>query len=531
MSWTVGRNIPRLNALAKSALLLLLLPFSALVAADCIRLRNLQVEDEGLISRSQLETWQADHVGQCVDRKLIAAILQSINNDLLQRGYVTSRAFIKPQDVRDGALVISIFPGRIARIVEKPQMETTPLIVTAFSRQQGQVLNLRDLETALETIERLPSVSAEFDIVPSQEQGYSEVVVKVRETRKWRLQLGFSFNDDENEPKATISYQQDNPFRVNDQLRVRYNDDALRSSTQGNEGWELGYEFPLGNYLLDVAVGDLSYKRWVSGLNDRYLSEGDTRTLSLAVSRTVFRDQDDRATLGLSLAHKNTETFFAGERIDVSSFKTTVADLSLSHTRLASWGSLVSTIHLYQGLDWFGARDDDYFGQESGLEDDAVLQFTKWTINEQLNMPFAHSRWAWRSQLHAQYADDLLYSSEQISVGSLYTVRGYQVPLSGSRGYFFRNDLVRSFTEERTDPFDAEPSSKRLSWHVGLDYGEVACRGGQNESCGIVSGLGLGFDLSSTHFQMALRWGYPLKKTQYDAADDSRFDVFVTWMF
>lgn len=494
-------------------------------------MRTLEFEDDGLLSQSLKHDLSDGLHGRCIDRELIDGVLKSANDELLQRGLVTSRAYIKPQDVQGGHLRISVFPGRLERVVEKPGMETTALLKMTFYGQQEQVLNLRELETALETIERLASVEASFDILPSDQPGFSQVVVKLKEGRPWHLQLGFSFNDDTNEPKATVSYEYDNPFRIGDRLRIRYNDDNLRSSNQGNEGHELGYEFPVGAYLYDLSASGLTYKRWVAGLNDTYLSEGDTQSLRLGVTKTVYRDQNDRLSLEFSLSSKDTETYFAGERIDVSSFRTTTARLDVSHNHNANWGTVASSLGVSRGLDWFGAREDDYFGRQSGLEDDALLQFTKWTWSERLSVPLFRSRWSWRSQLQAQYADEPLYSSEQLAVGGVYSVRGYQVPLSGSRGYFLRNDLVQSFNSPSTDPFDDAPVSKTVSWHIGYDYGEVLCSGGQNESCGVVAGLGLGFDLSSAQFQMALRWGYPLRETRFDSADSSRFDAFITWIF
>ncbi len=523
--------IPFRHNIPHSFLLLLsLLSVSPVQSADCSRLNTLVIEGESLVSPQTVAGLQQRLSGQCIDSSLVGIVLQTLNGYLLEQGFVTSRAFVEAQDVRDGRLVIKIFPGRIDRIVEKRGMKPTPRVAMAFPDLEGRVLNLRDLENALEAIERLPSVDAEFEILPSTRPGYSSLVVATREDKRWRLQLGFNFKREDNEPEATLDFSLDNPFHINDQLVIKYNDDSLRQSHQGNEGHELSYSFPYGRYLFDFSVSDLSYKRWVAGINADYLSRGDTLGLKLGLGTKLFRDQADKVELNFSIAHKDTETYFAGERVDVSSYKTTIALLSLVHTRLSSWGRLVSTIGLHQGLDWFGAREDDYFGQESGLEDDAVLQFRKWTVDERLNMPFSAGRWSWNSQLHVQYAEDALYSSEQLAIGSLFTVRGYQAPLSGSSGYYFRNDLVRTYQEQQTDPFSLEPGRKHVSWRAGLDYGEILCRGGQNESCGVVAGAGVGFDVGSRHFRMSLRWGYPLRKTRFDAAEESRFEASITWL-
>lgn len=54
--------------------------------------------------------------------------------------------------------------------------------------------------------------------------------------------------------------------------------------------------------------------------------------------------------------------------------------------------------------------------------------------------PFAS--WHYRGNLALQYSNDILHSSERLSLGDETTVRGFQdFGVQGERGFYFRNEL------------------------------------------------------------------------------------------
>ena len=66
--------------------------------------------------------------------------------------------------------------------------------------------------------------------------------------------------------------------------------------------------------------------------------------------------------------------------------KTTLAQFSLIHQYLPSWGQLSTTYTLHKGTPWFGAQGDATFNtQNINDENKDTLEFKKHTLDTNLN--------------------------------------------------------------------------------------------------------------------------------------------------
>jgi len=106
----------------------------------------------------------------------------------------------------------------------------------------------------------------------------------------------------------------------------------------------------------------------------------------------------------------------------------------------------------------------------------------------------------WSSSLQMQTSPHFLYGSEQMSVGGLFTVRGFDgTSLSAERGLYWRNDLAFTL------PPPQEASTRwigRLQTYVAVDVGRIFGREGQitGSLAGMVVGVRavggpIGFDV------------------------------------
>ena len=141
--------------------------------------------------------------GQCLGVQGINAVVNSIQNELIRQGYVTTRVLVPQQDLRRGVLQLQLIPGRIAAI----QFKTDPSIQVhairvALPMQEGDVLNLRDVEQALENFKRVPTVEADIQIEPADLPGQSNLVVMYQQ----KLPLRLLVSADDSGTKATGRY-------------------------------------------------------------------------------------------------------------------------------------------------------------------------------------------------------------------------------------------------------------------------------------------------------------------------------------
>ena len=499
----------------------------AATEAECVALARVDIEASEILDDAGQALLTRPFLGRCIDGNLIREILSAISNDFIGRGYVTSRPYLLEQDISDGQIEIRILAGRVEAIVDADSGSSNGRIAAAFLFN-SEILNLRELETSLEAIERVASVSASFEIRPGTQQGGSIIAIRTTESDRFRSELGINARTDI-DPQLSLLASLDNPFNINDMIEFRYNSGEIFQTYQSNRSRDLSYSFPLGDYLLLLNHSDIEYERRVQGINDSFLSAGDTVSDQLQVSRLLTRSQTARLSLALALELKDTRSFFDDQLIDVSSYKTSQLRLELRHDWLQPWGRLSTGFSYHRGLDSFGARDDDYYTLADGFENEAKLQFEKLNIDSQLIYYLPDPAWYASLRLYLQYSDDILFDNDKLYLGSPYTVRGYSSSLSGSNAWYLHSNLTHQLRSV-VNPFSGNPFTKTISLSAGVDYGEARCDVDNPDVCGEIYSVGIGIEISDANFSGRLLWGYPLKEISDDIGDEDIFTLDLRWM-
>ena len=94
-------------------------------------------------------------IGKCVGVQGIGLVLQRVQDSVIQRGFITTKVLAPAQELAKGILTLNVLPGHIGAIrfktnegVSAPPLYTLPI-------QPGAILNLRDIEQALENLKRV----------------------------------------------------------------------------------------------------------------------------------------------------------------------------------------------------------------------------------------------------------------------------------------------------------------------------------------------------------------------------------------
>ncbi|MDA3946724.1 MAG: POTRA domain-containing protein [Helicobacteraceae bacterium] len=477
--------------------------------ASCIRLKHIDLDENDILNHDSQDELFKDYYSQCIDSNRLKAILNDISRFYIDAGYITTKPYLKEQDVLDGQLDISVLRGYIENIVNAETKESNWKIKTAFILQKGEILNLRDLETSLEMVNRVPSSNSRFEIMPGTSQGQSIVQIKENDALPYHLQLGVTGEQaiNDNNPYLTALFSIDNLLNINDILSINYNGSKVQKDYQSNLGGEVNYSFPIGSYLMEYVWFMTTYDQAVLGINDTYSTNGETKGSTLRISKIIFRNQKNKLKLAGSLQYKDTKNYFSDVLIDVSSYKTTQFQVDLTHTYLQNWGQINTTYSFYKGTDWFGARKDSFFNSEIDNTSQAKLQFTKYTLDTNIFYAFLDRSYQINSNIHFQYSPDYLYDNNKLRIGSYYTVRGYSSSYYGNNGGYIKNDLSKTFyTDIAPYAFTA------ISPYVGIDYGRVQCQRDNENICGALVGSALGLKTSAEHVDTDFSWNKPLSK-------------------
>lgn len=459
------------------------------VGAPCRDVHEVRIDGAAHLPEATRRALAGDHAGRCLGAREMEALLAALTKHYIDRGWVTSRAYLPAQDLRSGVLEITVVEGTIERfeLQQTGRDASSVSIAGAFPTSPGALLDLRDLEQGIDQLNSLQSNAATLDLRPGSRPGQSVVVVHNRARRPVHL---FTSYDNLGTPatgrhsaSATVSF--DSLLGLNEVIAVTRRQTVPHDGAHNAEMTALRASVPFGYSTFTFDANESSYVNVLHLPSGRPLaSEGRTATQSLGFDHVVFRDQASRVALSARLTAQDSRNFLGGEYLAVASRRLSTFELAGSAFTQFAGGVLNARLGAVRGLKIMGALED-----APGLPDDLPhAQFLKWTVDLGYSRRFDLGRQPllWSSQFSGQASRDTLYGSQQILVGGASSVRGALVnTLGGDSGYYWRNELSLPWQSAAL----GAPLSGRV--YVGYDHGHVRNRAAGVPS-GAMSGLTLG---------------------------------------
>jgi hemolysin activation/secretion protein len=412
------------------------------------------------------------YAGRCLGVSEIEQILAAITKDYIDRGYITTRAYLPSQDLSRGRLEILVVEGVIGNIEldDGARRSIRPGLVFPA---EGALFNLRDFEQGIEQLNRLSSNNAQLDIQPGDTPGASRVVIHNAPAFPLHAFVGVDDHGSEATGKNQLAFglTADRLLGLNELMIYAHRRsqpyDAARKASSSDS---FTFIMPAGYYTFSAAASQSGYTTSIVTPSGAPLHfQGDSDSLNLKLSRVVYRGPAGRGTLGVGLTQKSTRNYLEGEFLDISSRRLALLDLEAGfNTRLAG-GALTTALDYERGLSAFGALRDP-----GGLPDDAPrAQFGKLRYQLGYFHPFsvAGVDAEFSTHISGQRAQNTLYGSEQILIGGIYSVRGFSVnSLSGDHGWYSRNEIAL----RPVLPLAGQALPLRL--YAGVDVGAVSNR-------------------------------------------------------
>ncbi|QNK30812.1 ShlB/FhaC/HecB family hemolysin secretion/activation protein [Serratia sp. JUb9] len=439
----------------------------------------------------------SSYQGRCLTLSHINNLVRETTNAYLQRGYVTSQAWLPAQDIAGGKLTVAVSEGRIDAI--SLNGEETPALKMVFPGLIGSVLNLRDIEQGMEQFNRLPSQQVTIDIQPGKRPGYSSVVL--RRTLA-RLPVSVFLGADNGGQKSTGTGQLnasvilDNPLRLADQWSLSASRDSGFSHNRRSRSLNGGVTLPYGYWLFSVQAAWNDFYQHIPIQDARYRYQGNAVIQRLGANRTLLRDGQQKLALDMGLSRRRTENRLAGQRLSNSSV--TVASLSagLNYSRSLGGGYLTLNPTASHGLRGMGATPD-----EPAAPYAARSEFRKFSLSSSYFYPLTPNLY-YLTSAYGQISADNLYAGERLSVGGQYSVRGFKEQyLTGNSGTYWRNELNWQL--------GTVPAIGDVSLTGALDGGWLRSEAHQVDG-GSVVGAALGLTMNIKMFNQSFNVGKPL---------------------
>lgn len=404
-------------------------------------------------------------LNRCLGAKGINLVLQRAQDALVGKGFITSRVLAQPQDLSSGKLILTVVPGRVRAIRFTDPVDRSATAWNTVPIKSGDILNLRDIEQALENFKRVPTAEADIKITPAEEPGQSDLLVTYRQNFPLRMSL----TADDSGTQATGKYQgsmtlsYDNLLSLSDLLYLTLSRDLGGGSSgpRGNEGTTAHYSLPYGYWTLGSTFSENSYHQSVAGASQNYVYSGSSGTAEVKLSRLVYRDAHRKTTTSLKAFRRNSQNFIDDTEIQVQRRVVGGWELAIGHKEFLGAATLDVNLAYKRGTGAFGAipAPEEGFGE-------GTSRFALLVADGNLNWPFkiAQRPWRYTASWRIQNHRTPLTPQDRFAIGGRYTVRGFdgESSLSAESGWLLRNELGASLGE----------SGQEL--YVGLDHGEVS---------------------------------------------------------
>jgi len=164
---------------------------SAPASGPCFEINQISLQQASLITPDTQKRLVAPYINQCLSLDRINQLVRAISEWYVQRGYITSRAFLTEQNLSHGTLNITVLEGKLEAI--HLQGASARQLNMAFPTRAGRILNLRDIEQGMEQINRLRTSPVQIEIIPSSQPGYS--IVNLTSTPEFPLTLGLNMDN------------------------------------------------------------------------------------------------------------------------------------------------------------------------------------------------------------------------------------------------------------------------------------------------------------------------------------------------
>ncbi|MBY5930165.1 ShlB/FhaC/HecB family hemolysin secretion/activation protein [Halomonas sp. DP8Y7-3] len=489
----------------------------------CLDIHEIELEGASLLSERQRGRLLQPYLGRCLSAAELNGLLGEVTQWYLERGYVTTRAYLPEQDLTQGRLRVVVAEGRLEALDSGGVRPSPREVLMASPTRPGDILNLRDLEQLIDQLNRLPSRRAQMELLPGDALGGSRVRIDpdAGQGRPVRVALGRS-NDgsrETGEQQWTLGGEWDSPLGLADQLSLQFGHDVTGASGIGSSNQYVAYRLPWGRWNFRYQYSRSDYRSIARADGFRFDLDGASERHSLSAERLMHRDRVSTTSASVGVSRLSTRNDLDETRIEVSSQRLSELSLGLNHGRRLGRGLINADLGWHKGLDILGAQDDD--DQPAGSP---KAQGERTTLTLSYARPFEvlGQSLTVTSLASGQWSDDALYSPQRLSLGGQYSVRGYKdQTLSGDSGGYWRNEISWA----RPLPTEV-PLVDRLEASLAYDVGVIRHDDDSGDQHGRLSGMALGLGVSGDYLSASVTLAKSIDRP--DAIDHRESPVYFT---
>ena len=453
--------------------------------------------------------------GQCLSFIEIKTLQKELNKRLIDRGYITSRVLIPEQKLGDGRLFFLLVAGRI-EYLESIGLETE-FVQLALPSRKDNLLNIRDLEQAVENINRLPGMDFGFDLKAGTAYGKSILQGRAKRVRPYRVNwlLNESYYDGKAHGNSQLGLEWGGLWVFPDRLSIGINSDLDKEISDKAQGASLNYDVTLGYWLMALSYNHQIYENQIVGVQ-KIDTSGVTDLSQLELKRIFYRSAHTRLGLSALASYSDIKNLLDKTTIRVSTYRLNSSGLRMDLSQLFGKTQLAASLS-YENTRADGSATSVLPGLSV-----ADKKHDRWQLYFSGQRYFSFLKSDLSFKLNSQYSDNELFASERFSLASKTNVRGYdEVYINGNSGMagsleagMVVSEKLQIFSE------DINNIIKKLLFRSYLAYDSGIIPDRPNENSFVkLSSLSLGASIFYRKFQFLGQVSWPLEQFSTQPTD------------
>lgn len=471
-------------------------------------------------SQEELNKALAEYIGKPV---VFAQLLQAANKITelyVQKGYITSGAYIPAQEIQTGVVKVQIVEGSLEAIeVNVTEGRLNPDYVRSRIKiATDKPLNVNRLQEALQLLQLDPlidSLKAELSAGTKPGTNLLQVSVVGADTFNVRLDINNNRNPSVGSFERGVEISEANLFGLGDRISAGY------YNTDGSDRVDASYSLPINSYngTLDFRF-QYTNNEIIEPPFDDFDIEVESRDFELTYRQPVLRRATSEVTqelaLSLTAARRESDSSILGEDFPIfpganEKGETRITELNFAQEWLqrSRQDVIAARSQFSLGIGAFDATVND---------EEPDSRFFLWRgqfsylrrLDMETDDPESSPTLLLRSDI--QLSSVSLLSREQFSLGGQATVRGYrQDALLGDNGFLASAEL-------RVPILRVPDIEGTLQIAPFIDFGKVWNSDRDNPDPSNLVGIGLGLLWQmGDNFTARLDWGIPL--TDIDSSE------------
>ncbi len=494
-------------------------PESVPMPAATVYVDRVLVQGSKIFSEEELASVVRPFEKRRLTFEQLLEIRSAITKLYSDRGYITSGAFLPPQDdLATGTIKIQVVEGELERLEIRGLQRLRDRYVRRRLEQAAKTpLNLREIESALQLLQINPLLSSvRAELRAGTAPGRSVLVVNLQEAKAFRAAALLENRDPPSvgSVRGSLIVGHDNLLGLGDRFS------AELGLTSGITELELAYAIPLNSR---DGTWNVRYERTRSQIVEEPFSildiNSNSETVSFGFRQPLMRTSTHEFALGLLMDFRRSQSFLFNDLpfsfspgSEQGEAKVRVLRFTQDWINRGSNRVLAARSQLSFGLPILGATQNE--AGIDGIFFSWVGQF-QWVqaINQDITAI---------ARIAAQLTPDSLLPLEQFSLGGIDTVRGFR------QNYRVADNGIVGNLEIRFPILQQEDGIGIVQLAPFIDVGKVWNNADEIRSPQLLASTGLGLRWQIGNTLLArLDWGIPL--VSYDRQGNTLQDSGVVF--